>query len=157
MSEDLVDVVLLEVPVSLWSRAQEQSDALLREFALMAAGGVSVHELPHRLTELVTALDARYSGQTTSQEEELFAAAEAGVPVLPALRYRVPAEAGQASRALSALLEEADGFCAQGQHLLTLAADDQVVMLREWWLTQFAEQATGAPAVSWPQWVAAHA
>ena len=157
MSEELVDVVLREVPVALWARAQEQNDALLREFALIAAGGNRVHDVPHRLTRLMTALDTRFADQTSSQEEQLLAAAEAQLPVLPELRYQVPADAGSASRELGALLAEADDFCLQGRHLLTLAAAEEVVMLREWWLAQFADQTAGAAAVSWPEWVASRA
>lgn len=154
MTEDLRDVVLLEVPVQLWARAQEQTDALLREFALIAAGGDLQHEVPHRLTELVSALDTRFAGQTTSQEDALFSAVEQGRTVLPELRYRIPAFAGQAARALGDLLEEADAFCAQGEHLLTLAADTEVVLLRSWWLEQFEQQVAGGPAVPWPAWMA---
>lgn len=147
--EELHEVVLQDVPVAVWVEAQEQTDALLREFDLIAGGGAPAHEVPRRLTELVAHLDTRFAGQTSAQEEQLFAAAEAGMEVLAELRYVVPAAAGMAARALGELLEEADAFCAQGEHLLTLAASERVVQLRAWWLAQFEDQIAGRPPVRW--------
>ena len=152
--EDLRQVVLLDLPVGVWARAQEQTDALLREFALIAGAGEKAHEVPRRLTELVTALDHRFAGQTTSQEEQLYAAADAGAEVIPELRYLLPVEAGKASADLAALFDEADAFCRQGKHLLTLAPDDDVVLLRSWCLEQFVSQIDGGPAVGWTAWLA---
>lgn len=146
---ELHECVLLQVPVPLWARTQEQTDALIREFALVAAGEHE-HETPRRLTNLIAALEARFGGASTAQEEQLYAAAEDGVAVIQELRYRLPREAGPASRELAAMLDEADAFCAQGQHLLTLAAEPDVVALRRWWLEQFASQLEGAAPVPWP-------
>lgn len=145
----LRDCVLLQVPVRLWARTQEQTDALVRELALVAAGG-NDHETPRRLTNLIAALEAGFGEATTNQEEQLFAAVEDGVEVIEELHYQLPIAAGPASRELGAMLDEADDFCAQGKHLLTLAADPEVVALRRWWLEQLASQLEGAPPVPWP-------
>jgi hypothetical protein len=144
----VVDVRLLEVPVPLWERAQQQGEALQREFALLAPAGD--HPLPGRLLELVAALSAAYGAETSEQEELLLDAAESGLAVLPELRYRVPAAAGEHAAELGRMLDEADDHCRSGEHLLTLAADDEVVRFRHWYLGQFEAQTAGLPPVPWP-------
>lgn len=150
---DLHEVHLLEVPVGLWSKAQEQTDGLLREFALAAdladAAALDRH-LPTRLTALIEALNTQFAGVSTEQEQQLFAAAKAGRPVIEDLAYRVPSAAARASQALGDMLDEADVFCREGTHLLTLAADADVVAFRWWYLRQFIDQVAGAEPVPWP-------
>ena len=80
---DLHEVHLLEVPVGLWAKAQEQTDGLLREFA----------------------------GVSSEQEQQLFAAAGAGQPVIEDLVYLVPGAAAVA--ALGDMLDEADVSAAR--------------------------------------------
>ncbi|MCW2779349.1 MAG: hypothetical protein JWN17_3074 [Frankiales bacterium] len=148
MSE-LVEVHLLEVPVAVWARAQEQSEALQREFALAAT---DPHDVPARLLQLIDVLSAQYSGVSSAQEEQLLDAAEAGVDVLPDLVYRIPPEVGPAAQALGQLLDEADDHCRRGDHLLTLAADEELVRFRWWFLDAMTDQVEGRPPVSWPQY-----
>jgi hypothetical protein len=153
MTGPLHEVHLRQLPVRVWAQAQEQTDALRREFALITAGGhVPDHEVPHRLLDVVADLDARYSGVGSAQEDELYDAVAAGRMVIEDLVYTVPAEVAEVSQPLIALLEEADAYCAEGSHLLTLAAPEQVVRFRRWFLSQFADQVAGKPAVSWPDW-----
>jgi hypothetical protein len=152
--DDLVDVHVLRMPVALWNRAQEQSDALLREFALISSetrNEASPQHVPSRLLTLVQELSAGYAGFTGEQEAALYAAADAGVEEID-LEYRVPRAVGAAAQALGRLLDEADEFCRAGQHLLTLAAPDELVRFRWWFLDQFADQAEGAPPVPWPEY-----
>jgi hypothetical protein len=151
---DLVEVHMRQVPVKLWSRSQEQHDALMREFALMsvpAEEGEKARHVPSRLIELIDTLTADFEGVSTAQEQELYAAAEAGVESLDQV-YRVPAAAAEASRALGAMLDEADEYCRQGQHLLTLAPDEELVRFRWWYLDQFIDQTAGKPPVAWPDY-----
>lgn len=155
----LREVHLLDVPVRLWARANEQSDELLREFALISLSAeheaVPDHvDVPARLTALVTELDATYGGSGAPQQELLFQAAEQGRLVVEDLAYALPAGAGPAAQHLGELFEEADTYCAQGDHLLTLAADPEVVRFRRWFLAQVVDQLKGAPAVGWPDWPA---
>jgi hypothetical protein len=148
----LVEVRMLQLPVRLWSRSQEQHDALMREFALMSVPREDEERerhVPSRLTALIDTLTAEFEGVSSTQEQELFAAAEAGVETLDQI-YRVPAAAAAASRALGAMLDEADEYCRQGQHLLTLAADEELVRFRRWYLDQFIDQCEGKPPVAWP-------
>ncbi|MGB8649877.1 MAG: hypothetical protein WCD35_04365 [Mycobacteriales bacterium] len=149
---DLHEVHLRQLPVRLWVQAQEQVDALLREFALVATGSEGQrHEVPHRLLALLDDLD-RFEGVSSAQGELLRDAAERGLLVLDDLVYHVPAEVAQASQELEALLAEADAYCADGAHLLTLAATSEVVRFRRWFLAQLVDQVAGRPAVTWPDW-----
>ncbi len=149
----LVEVHLLELPVGLWERGQEQHEALQREFALAAA---DPEDVPARLLDLMAALQQRFGDTTSEQEEQLMAAAEAGVPTLADLVYRVPAEAAEAAQQLGRMLDEADDHCRRGDHLLTLAADPELVRFRWWFLDAMTDQCEGRPPVPWPAY-AGHA
>lgn len=153
--QSLREVHLLQVPVRIWAATQEQTDALLREFALIAAelhapddGHVAV---PARLTQLIDALTTEYEGVSTEQEEQLYAAAAAGEPSID-LHFRVPAAAAEASKQLGDMLDEADEYCRAGRHLLTMAATDEQVRFRWWYLQQFIDQIEGKPPVAWPDY-----
>jgi hypothetical protein len=50
------------------------------------------------------------------------------------------------------MLDEADEYCRQGKHLLTLASDDELVRFRWWFLDQIIDQAAGKPPVAWPDY-----
>ena len=143
----LVEVQLLGLPVPLWARSQEQHDALLREFALIASDGAA-HQLPARLLALLEDLDREYGDLSGEQQRRLDRAARDGVDSID-LVYRVPPGVGPAALALSALLDEADDYCQQGRHLLTLGAEPDVVAFRRWYLRAFAEQTAALPAVPW--------
>ncbi|MGZ6827886.1 MAG: hypothetical protein ACXVGH_13965 [Mycobacteriales bacterium] len=150
---DLHEVHLLQLPVRVWAQAQETTEALLREFTLISLGGdLQTHEVPARLLALIDLLTERFQGISTEQELALRDAAEAGRMVIEDLRYDVPAEVSDGVQALGALLDEADAYCEQGQHLLTVAATPEVVRFRQWFLAQFSEQVAGRPATAWPDW-----
>jgi hypothetical protein len=150
-ASEVVTVRLLQIPLPLWSRTQQQTDELLREFAL-AASSLEDHHLPVRLTALIETLNQQYAGTSTEQEQALFAASERGDLVLPELVFQVPAAASEASLALGAMLDEADDYCREGQHLLTLAATEEVVAFRRWYLSEFIRQVSGEPPVAWPDY-----
>jgi hypothetical protein len=152
---DLYEVRVLQLPVDLWARSQEQHDALMREFALMAVPTEESdrqRHVPTRLTQLIDTLTADFEGVSTAQEQQLFDAVSAGQPVIDELVYRLPRAAVPASKALGAMLDEADEFCRQGQHLLTLAAEAELIRFRRWFLDQFIDQADGNPPVAWPDY-----
>lgn len=152
--DELVEVAVLRLPVPVWLRAQEQSDALLREFALIATDtrdAPEAHHVPRRLMQLVQELDSTYAGFTGPQEAQLADAAAQGLPELD-LHYNVPREVAPAARRLGELLDEADRYCQEGQHLLTLAASEELVRFRWWFLDQFTEQVEGRPPVPWPDY-----
>jgi hypothetical protein len=149
----LVEVHLLGIPVPLWAAAQEHFQDLMREFALIAGSSASAgHPVPQRLLDLVDQLVSEYGGLNDAQEDELAAAHLAGVDSLD-LIFRVPPQAADAAVTLSRALDEADEFCRQGEHLLTLATPAPTVAYRRWYVAQFIDQIRGAQPVSWADWV----
>jgi hypothetical protein len=104
--------------------------------------------LPTRLVDLVAALSGRYSMFTTEQEQQLADAIASGVPSVD-LTYRLPRSVADAAAALDRILDEADDFCRDGQHLLTLATPAELVTYRKWFLEQLVDQADGQPPVPW--------
>lgn len=151
--EGVVEVRLVHVPVDVWADAQEHTDALLREFALIAAAAREsglTHGVPGRLTELIARLTEQYGAMTGEQQSLLFDAAAAGQTSLPELVFWLPPAAAGAARDLATLLDEADEYCRSGEHLLTLAADDEVVHFRRWYLQEFERQVAGQPPTPWP-------
>jgi hypothetical protein len=146
------EVRVLQLPVRIWARAQEQTDALLREFILISTSADNEHAVPVRLTRLIADMEQRFDGVSTRQEQQLFDAVEAGQLVIDELVYQVPTEAAEASVTLLQMLEEADRYCAEGSHLLTLAADRELVRFRRWFLLQFVDQVAGRAPVAWPDW-----
>jgi hypothetical protein len=147
----LHEVRLLRLPVQVWEQSQEHSDELFREFALIAADPDAAPATPRRLTQLVDDLTKMYSGLSDDQQGQLFAAAEAGVVELDLL-FQVPAAVSQACHVLDQLLDEADEFCSQGQHLLTLTTPPELRRFRRWYLDQFTEQIAGRAPVPWPEY-----
>lgn len=152
---DVFEARMVQLPVRLWARSQEHHDALMREFALMSVPSDEEEKqrhVPTRLTQLMGTLTADFEGVSTEQEQQLFAAAEAGAEVIDELVYTLPRAAAPPSKVLGEMLDESDEYCRQGQHLLTLASDDELVRFRWWYLDQIIDQADGKPPVPWPDY-----
>ena len=150
-TQPLVTVELQALPVDLQVRATEHMQDLQREFVLIADGlqhGQDAPPLPRRLLDLVDALQRRYGGFTEAQEDQLDDAHRAGLPTVD-LTFKVPADAAAAAVSLGTLLDEADEFCREGRHLLTLATPPDLVAYRRWYLQQFVDQVAGHPPVPW--------
>ena len=147
----LVDVELRRLPVELQARAAEHAQELQREFVLIA-GGLQHSEasptLPRRLLDLVEALQREYGGFTVEQEDTLEEAMRTGIPTID-LTFRVPRGAAQAAVAIGQMLDEADEYCREGRHLLTLATPPDLVAYRRWYLEQFVDQIAGCPPRPW--------
>jgi hypothetical protein len=147
----LVDVELRRLPVELQARAAEHAQELQREFVLIA-GGLQHSEapstLPRRLLDLVEALQREYGGFTVEQEDTLEEAMRTGIPTID-LTFRVPRSAAQAAVAIGQMLDEADDYCREGRHLLTLATPPDLVAYRRWYLEQFVDQIAGCPPRPW--------
>lgn len=152
--DGLVEVHLRALPVPLWAKVQQQTDGLLREFALVAAsaGEEGMHHAPARLTALIDALIADFGHVSTEQEQQLFAAAEARQAVIDDLAFSLPPAAAAACQMLGDMLDEADDYCRAGQHLLTLAASDDAVRFRRWYLSEFIRQIDGHSPLPWPDY-----
>jgi hypothetical protein len=151
---ELVEVRLLRFPLGLWQRTQEHVDELLREFALIAQGEEEHSSVPRRLLDLVAELTATYAGLSTGTERERDEAIERGDTEVDLL-YRTPREAAGAVRHLGDMLDEADAYCRQGSHLLTLQTPPDQLLFRQWFLSEFLNQFDGATPVSWPEYAAA--
>ncbi len=149
---ELLPVHLLQLPVQVWARVQQQTDELLREFALAAASTDDAHHVPARLTALIDQLNSDFDGVSSAQELQLFAAAAAGDEVIDDLEFALPPQAAPACIVLGNMLDEADDYCRAGEHLLTLASSDEVVAFRRWYLVEMVRQIEGQLPVPWPQY-----
>ena len=147
---DLVDVVLLGLPVEQFRRSQQYHDALLRELALIdAETSDGPATAPRRLTVLVAELGQSYGGFSVEPEGQLKDAIEQGLVRID-VRYQVPREAKRAAIELAALLDEVDEYCSTGD-LLTLAVPDDVLAFRRRYLDEFVGQIDGAAPRPWPE------
>jgi hypothetical protein len=150
--ERWVTVRVLGLPLDLHVRSAEHSADLQREFVLIHEGMQATGEppsVPHRFVELVDMLSARYADVGREQEDELEAAVAAGERTID-LTFYVPSHTAEACVQLGAVLDEADEYCRQGQHLLTLATPPELVEYRRWYLDEFVRQIAGHPPRRWP-------
>jgi hypothetical protein len=154
VTDGLVEVRLLRLPLVVWQRTQEHVDGLLREFALMAQDEHARHATPGRLLALVEELNAGYGGFSAAQRIEMEAALERGEAEID-LAYRIPPAAAGAAQVLGDMLDEADEYCRQGEHLLTVPTPPQELRFRSWFIREFVEQAGGASPTPWPEYAAA--
>lgn len=148
-----VEVHLLQYPLDLFLRAQEHADDLIRELTLIAnsAAVESGHsDLPARLLVLVEQLTHQYAGVSDDAEKQRDAALDRGEKTID-LTYRVPPHITDAVRHLGAIFDEADDYCRQGEHLLTLATPPDALAYRHWILEEFVAQIDeGRDPVPWP-------
>ena len=147
----LVTVRILGLPVKLHARATEHGEELQREFALIAQGREDSDDrrkMPQRLLALIATLQGDYSAFTAEQEDLLDDAIRSGRSTLD-LTFRVPASVSEAALALEELLDEADDYCREGKHLLTLATPPDLVAYRRWYLHEFVDQIAGAEPRPW--------
>lgn len=154
--DELVDVVLLDIPLDLRQRSQEHSDELIREMTLIA---LQIHEgdgdaLPVRLTALVADVQLTYGAFSSRADAELDAAATRGDDVVSRVVYTVPRHVGPYARHLIEILEEADEFCREGAFLLALASPPDIHAYRIWALREFERQLAGESPISWPTYAA---
>jgi hypothetical protein len=148
---ELAEVHVLRFPLALWQRSQEHVDELLREFALVAQGEEDHPSVPRRLLDLIADLTATYAGISAQPEEARDQAILRGLAETD-LVYRVPVGVTDAIRQLGEMLEEADAYCRQGSHLLTLQTPPDQLRFRRWFLSEFTAQLAGAPPTAWPDY-----
>ena len=153
---DTVTVHLLEFPVRVAAAAREQFEGLTREFELIQVSAADGHgvDVPRRLMEMVQALTTRFAGVADGPRERVEDAIDRGDLVIADHVMEMPREVGPASQALSDMLDAADEYCRQGQHLLTLATPPELVAYRRWYLGEITGQLAGAEPTPWPQYLA---
>ena len=134
MSDDLVTVRIVGLPVAIHRRAAEHDDTLRRELALVRAGREA--DAGARLVALSDELESRFRGFTAAQTAQLAAADADGVIDLV---YELPPDAADAADRLGALLDEVDELCRVGE-LVTVCAPPELVVYRRWLLDEFVGQ-----------------
>jgi hypothetical protein len=148
-------VVLVDFPLGAAQRAYQHREALLREFAIIAYSGGENAEIPKRLVDVATALDAHYAGKNPQADAVIDAASGRGARYVD-LELVVPPRITDDTHELLPLLREADEYCRSGE-LLTLAPSDETRAFWTWFLGEFVRQAHGQPPLSWLEtWPANH-
>jgi anti-sigma regulatory factor (Ser/Thr protein kinase) len=143
-------VELLDCPVELSLRQDQHLDELIRELQLVDVNGASppVVDVMSRL--LAPQAHARHTGRRAALQ-----ARSAGLDHLTIQMPALPSVADDVI-ALQVAVREADQLC-RAKELLTLAADPEVSLLRDWMTeTIVAQVKRHAPPVSWAEWRAAH-
>lgn len=152
MSEEaLVQIHFLDFPVPLAARHDEHFEGLLREFALIARSSEDDHHVPARLLAIVDTVMAAYDGLNDEAGERVDRAILAGEQFIPDHVGQLPPSAAPAVQALADLLEEADEYCRQGRHLMTVPAPPDVAAFRCWYRDQLLSQLAGGRPVPWPE------
>ncbi|PPK92296.1 hypothetical protein CLV92_11542 [Kineococcus xinjiangensis] len=151
---DLAEVRLLRIPLRLRARSAQHGEELMRELALIQIGAQQharehVEEsVPQRLLDLAAEAQTTYGAFSAAPDAEMAAALERGEEDLD-VTYRVPRHVGPFVRRMRGILEEADEYCRQGEHLLTLAAPADVAAYRRWLFDQFERQIAGEDPQPW--------
>lgn len=154
--DEWITVHLIELPLVLQQRASEHFEELRREITLVAMSRDDGHPLPRRLTEVVDAISARYAGVSELPDAQRAAAVAAGHDTID-LDFSVPPSVADASRELMDLLADADAYCREGEHLLTLETPRELVVFREWYLGEFIAQTEGGSnPTPWPHYAGTH-
>lgn len=148
MTDGLVEVRLIGLPLQIWQRTQEHVDGLLREFALISQDAEARAATPGRLLALVQEVSTGYGEFSGQQRLDMEAALECGDAGID-LTYRMPPGAAGAAQALGQMLDEADEYCRRGDHLLTLATPPESVRFRRWFIGEFVNQVGGARPTPW--------
>jgi anti-anti-sigma factor len=147
-SEELIEVRLLGLPIDVQRRTNAHYDALFREFELIRQSDRAAETLPVRLLNLIDELTARFQQFGEQPRAVLEEARERGGTAVD-LMYEVPPQIVDACQQLMASLDEADEYCAAGEHLVTLQSPPIVRTYRIWFLQEFVEQASGRPPSPW--------
>jgi hypothetical protein len=154
-----VTVHLRGLPVPLAARTHQHSEALLREFAFLAAESVEAaddpdREIPLRVLDCVIGLSTQFSAFTTPARERLQAAIDTGLPTIDDHVVELPQEAAAAALECARLLDEADMYCWSRERE-DLATPADCVAYRRWCFAQVLDQLDGRTPVPWPESTAA--
>ena len=145
MTEELCTVELQRVPLALRALSAEHGDELAREFEYLDAGDDTV---PKRLLALAAETRELYGGYVAAPTGRLAEAAEAGLDTVDSV-FQVPASSAAVAARLIQLLDEADRYCREGSHLLTLATPPAAAAYRRWMLDEFVRQIAGEAPRPW--------
>jgi anti-anti-sigma factor len=147
VSVQLVEVVILGLPLDLHRRAAEHQATLRRELAFVAAVD-DQQSAPTRLRVLSDEVNGRFSRFARAQTEQLTAAID-GFATSIDVRFVLPVDVVEAVLSLLVALDEVDDFCRAGE-LLTLVTPPDLLAYRRWFLGEFVRQARdGVAPVRW--------
>jgi anti-sigma regulatory factor (Ser/Thr protein kinase) len=144
---DLVNVAIENLPLASYLASEQHNDALMREFALISRDD-QAPSLPRRLLDLVAEIETYFGPQVSASRAQIAAAVERGDSSVDLHIRMHPRNRIFVERVVN-LLEEADRYCREGD-LLTLAASDEVVLFRNWYLGEVLAQLDGLDATPWP-------
>ena len=145
--EGSVDVVVEALPLAAYVASEQHNDALMREFALISRDD-QAPSVPRQLLELVEEIQMYFGPQVSASRAQIAAAVERGDPSVD-LRVRMHPRTRAFVERVVTLLDEADRFCREGD-LLTLAASEEILRFRSWYLGQVLAQMDGAAPTPWP-------
>jgi hypothetical protein len=146
-------VVLLDFPLREMQRAREQSEALVREFAMIVHGAHDDdNRVPERLLELAADSERRYAGLNPHAEDIVEAALARGDEFVD-LELSVPETFKQETIDAVPLLLEVEEYCRNGE-LLTLVTPADLRLFWEWYLVEFVRQIDGEEPISWRDFLA---
>lgn len=141
MNDEVVDVILLDVPVALWARSRAHLDRALGELDAHEAAPAHVRELRVRLREayptVAETADAELQSASVRRAESVDVA------------YPVPRRGRPQVDELLAAMEDLDKFA------LTVGRDDlvtppEVRSFRRWYFGEIAKQVDGGFPAPWP-------
>jgi len=153
--EELTTVTVVQIPIALYWRTSAHSDALNREFELLAATSPDDRPVPNRLMRLMTRILAQYGSHDQRTRLMVLQATERGDTELT-IEYTIAKSFREAAVELIRVWDEADAFCREGVELLTLAAPPDSRAFRKWYVGEFVRQIGGEEPQSWPDYAAAH-
>jgi hypothetical protein len=157
---DTVTVHLRSLPVPLAAKAQERSEDLLREFALLTADLIGnrapdAEDVPAQLLELVVSLTQQLAELQQESVKRFHGAVADGSSVIDDHVLEWPLELAAVTRALADLFDEADQYCWMRAELVSLATPPDCAAYRRWVFAQVLDQLDGRTPVPWPDSAAA--
>ena len=161
---DTQEIVLRDMPATLWLAAREHHDALLRELALLLGSQDAADETPLTADELAAADEgrttisealaaevdrARRTGQARVPLPQYHPGALPPAPVATDLRIRVHRDRGWVFARLQDVLDEGERL-AHVERLLVHPGLPEIVAVRDWACEQVIAQLAGSPPAPWP-------
>lgn len=149
--DEVVRVSLLDIPVPIWERADDEGKDLMREFTLIVLNGDRNADAPSQLLDLIEELERDYGTIGRAQAERFERARSEEEPVIDCLDYDLPRRSARDIVRLADALDAADEYCREGEHLLSLAASPATKAFRDWFLGELVTQLNGGEPTPWPQ------
>ncbi|SFC34185.1 hypothetical protein SAMN04487968_105244 [Nocardioides terrae] len=144
-AEDLIDIVILGVPLQLYVGFQAHFRELRREVRLLALAHAADYPLADDLSDLFKALETDL--HTGIGLTEFLEAPAEGSPSAD-LTVRMPRSAAPTLERFLHLLDLADEFCRQ-KRLLSLARTEEQRIFQTWFLGEYVRQASGHHPLPW--------